>query len=1037
MAFPTQTCNTVSVRLDETNYPAWVFQMQHHLRGHGLLKFVDGSHPCPPQFLIGNDGSLTTDNTRAYEKWLEQDSFVISMIITTLCVDALTLVIGCQTSMEVWLTLEERYAIVSESHIMQLKDALHDIQKGSDSIDKYLLRFKYMRDRLAVAGVEMSDQDVKFLILAGLPSEYCHTRQIIRGKRDITMNEVRSLLLSAEFEIELQNKALSLSSLTGMVAQNGISSGNSLTASCGLPTGITLINACNGQPVNHMSYIQPSASTGFLSSSQAPSVGFLGAPISSTPGDTNFQANFHGTRMMSGNGSEFQSTHQNTPLINICTTMSQAPYIMHNTPSAVGFVNLSYGASQPFIAQQQSGNHVPSASGFVAQYNNGNGNGAYPQYPNNFVPYTNGNSGSFIQNYGNNGMIKSNTNGNYSQGPVLQHNGIQQKTGSYNGNFNINNGNNVCYSDGAVQNNYPQFPNNNSRNGGNNNSDSYSKSSFSSNQNYGGPIICQICEKPGHSAYKCFQRNPQQGEATRSTIECQICKRTGHTAKTCKYRINSQNANAAIVATCTESAPTHEVRLSGSPELASAPHNNIQTQDLCSQDGYFGNPYAFQPTTPTTTEASYASISTQPNLCLALSNSNSSQSQVVTSLQVAPVSSFSIPTSPHLQQALLKRIEVLRTPRTCRNFQHLPPIAISLAVILLAVIFWPEKNKRYPPVAGTVLHQVINFPRLHHYHTELACKYKTYRILDLFKHAVYTVDPANVQYILKTNVANYGKGLYLHSILSDLMGDGIFAVDGDKWLHQRKTSGSHFSTKVLRDFSSEIFKTNGVKLAGIIYEAVTCDESMDIQDLFMKSTLDSIVKILLGIELGTMSGTNNEENIRFSNAFDDANQATLHRISDIFWKIKRFLNIGREAVLRKNIEVVDHFIYKLINRKIETLHNSENDKLYLKKRDFISRVLETSETDPKHLRDMVLNFIAAGKDTTASALSWFFYMMCKHFDIQEKIAQEVREATGLNNTSSADELAANLTEEALSKMQYLHAALTETLRLYPTVPLVT
>ncbi|PRQ59920.1 putative abieta-7,13-dien-18-ol hydroxylase [Rosa chinensis] len=365
----------------------------------------------------------------------------------------------------------------------------------------------------------------------------------------------------------------------------------------------------------------------------------------------------------------------------------------------------------------------------------------------------------------------------------------------------------------------------------------------------------------------------------------------------------------------------------------------------------------------------------------------------------------------------------------------LPPIVKSFVLLLLAVLFWPEKNKRYPPVAGTVLHQVIHFPRLHHYHTELACKYKTYRILDLFKYAVYTIDPANVEYMLKTNVANYGKGLYLHSILSDVLGDGIFAVDGDKWRHQRKASSSQFSTKVLRDFSSEIFRTNGVKLAGIIHQAATSNKSMDIQDLFIKSTLDSIVKILLDIDLGTMSGTNNEENIRFSNAFDDANEATLHRISDIFWKIKRFLNIGREAVLRKNMEVVDHFIYKLINRKIETLHNSENDELCIKKRDFISRLLETRETDPKYLRDMVLSFIVAGKDTTASALSWFFYMMCKHLDIQEKIAEEVREVTGLNSTSSADEVAANLTEEALSKMQYLHAALTETLRLYPTVPL--
>ncbi|KAL6131920.1 hypothetical protein ACLB2K_070293 [Fragaria x ananassa] len=364
------------------------------------------------------------------------------------------------------------------------------------------------------------------------------------------------------------------------------------------------------------------------------------------------------------------------------------------------------------------------------------------------------------------------------------------------------------------------------------------------------------------------------------------------------------------------------------------------------------------------------------------------------------------------------------------------PAAISLAVLVLLVVFlWPEKNKRYTPIAGTVLHQLINFHRVHHYMTELACKYKTFRMLGFLRTVVYTADPANVEYVYKTNFANYGKGVYLHDILSDSLGDGIFAVDGDKWLHQRKTSSSQFSTKVLRDFSSEIFKTNGLKLAGIIHQAANCNKSIDIQDLFMKSTLDSIVKILLGFDLDTLSGTNNDESIRFSNAADDSNGATLYRVFDIFWKIKRFLNIGSEAMIRENIKVVDQFIYKLINRKIETLQNSEDDELPVKKRDFISRLIETRETDPKYLRDMVLSFIAAGKDTTGSALSWFFYMMCKHPKIQEKIAQEVREATGLNNTSSADEVAAKLTEEALNKMQYLHAALTETLRLYPAVPM--
>ncbi|KAK2653679.1 hypothetical protein Ddye_013535 [Dipteronia dyeriana] len=44
------------------------------------------------------------------------------------------------------------------------------------------------------------------------------------------------------------------------------------------------------------------------------------------------------------------------------------------------------------------------------------------------------------------------------------------------------------------------------------------------------------------------------------------------------------------------------------------------------------------------------------------------------------------------------------------------------------------------------------------------------------------------------------------------------------------------------------------------------------------------------------------------------------------------------------------------------------------------------------------------------------------------------EATQLNHNSSIEELAFNITEKTLEKTQYLHAALTETLRLYPAIP---
>lgn len=67
------------------------------------------------------------------------------------------------------------------------------------------------------------------------------------------------------------------------------------------------------------------------------------------------------------------------------------------------------------------------------------------------------------------------------------------------------------------------------------------------------------------------------------------------------------------------------------------------------------------------------------------------------------------------------------------------------------------EKKKYPPVAGTMFHQLLNFKRLHDYMTDLAGKHKTYRLLSPYRKEIYTSDPINVEYILKTNFENYGK----------------------------------------------------------------------------------------------------------------------------------------------------------------------------------------------------------------------------------------------------------------------------------------
>ena len=101
-----------------------------------------------------------------------------------------------------------------------------------------------------------------------------------------------------------------------------------------------------------------------------------------------------------------------------------------------------------------------------------------------------------------------------------------------------------------------------------------------------------------------------------------------------------------------------------------------------------------------------------------------------------------------------------------------------------------------------------------------------------------------------------------------------------------------------------------------------------------------------------------------------------------------------------------------------------------------------SEKDPekmndKYLRDIVLNFMIAGKDTSANTLSWFLYMLCKNPVVQEKVVQEARDVLRYKlDEANPDDFVENITDEVLDQMHYLHAALSETLRLYPAVPVV-
>lgn len=116
-----------------------------------------------------------------------------------------------------------------------------------------------------------------------------------------------------------------------------------------------------------------------------------------------------------------------------------------------------------------------------------------------------------------------------------------------------------------------------------------------------------------------------------------------------------------------------------------------------------------------------------------------------------------------------------------------------------------------------------------------------------------------------------------------------------------------------------------------------------------------------------------------------------------------------------HIKVVDSYAADMISKRRREVEAGEehNDLLsrFLKSRDDQGNLLNDQQ-----LRDIILNFIIAGRDTTAQALSWAMYELMKNPDVQEKLVNEVY-------AKISDEDAGNSVSlyETIKDMKYAHA----------------
>ncbi|XP_028767390.1 cytochrome P450 94B3-like [Neltuma alba] len=331
------------------------------------------------------------------------------------------------------------------------------------------------------------------------------------------------------------------------------------------------------------------------------------------------------------------------------------------------------------------------------------------------------------------------------------------------------------------------------------------------------------------------------------------------------------------------------------------------------------------------------------------------------------------------------------------------------------------------PIIGCLISFYQNRHRLLDWYTYLLSNSSTQTIVIRrlgARRTIITANPSNVEFILKTNFHNFPKGKPFTEILGDLLGCGIFNVDGELWSEQRKIASHGFSTRSLKDFIVKTLEEEVQKrLIPLLESASITNQVVDLQEILRRFTFDSVCKVSLGIDPSCLDLS--QPLPPLVQAFDSASAISAMRATApvfLIWKLKRALNIGSEKSLKEAIKLVHESVLEIIRNKKKNIVNSVQDE------DLLSRLL-LAGYDEVLVRDLVISFIMAGRDTTSAAMTWLFWLISKHPNVEEMIEKEVKKVF-------EDEEGKKMKPfdyEGLKTMNFLKACLCESMRLYPPV----
>ncbi|XP_073972813.1 cytochrome P450 4C1-like isoform X2 [Rhodnius prolixus] len=301
----------------------------------------------------------------------------------------------------------------------------------------------------------------------------------------------------------------------------------------------------------------------------------------------------------------------------------------------------------------------------------------------------------------------------------------------------------------------------------------------------------------------------------------------------------------------------------------------------------------------------------------------------------------------------------------------------------------------------------------------------------MFYPLVMVYAPEAVQLVLSTKQKHLDKGK-IYDTLLPMLGEGLITCKAAKWSRRRKLLTPAFHFNILETFF-QVFQIRSNDFIEELKKGGITKQYKDICPFAKNLTLNIICETALGLP-----NEERKEQIEIVKAMQRLEEIAMYRciypwlLCDWVFKLTRAYRTHE-----RKIHILNNFTDKVIKKRQEVLQTElelENDNTDGEKKNAILiDILLKLNSDGQSLRnedirEEIKTFMFAGHNTTYLAISYCIYLLGRYPEVQKNAIEEVDTIFG---DSKRDP-----TMDDLKQLKYLDRCIRDTLRLYPSVPVI-